>query len=141
MSLPMSKLVCGIGDAPVTGAWMPMTISSSRDPGRVVVTGLVRPLADRRRRGWCSFGGGRTCGGGAGDRRAPLAGGRGRAAGRGGRQRWWYHRGCAAIALAAGAGDAGLLTAGRGDDAQGEEDGHDTAHQRTSSWSVVVRSR
>src|SRR4051812_40083410 len=32
MSLPMSKLVCGIGDAPVTGAWTPMTISSSLTP-------------------------------------------------------------------------------------------------------------
>jgi hypothetical protein len=32
MSLPMSKLVCGMGEAPVTGAWMPMTISSSVIP-------------------------------------------------------------------------------------------------------------
>src|SRR4051812_36776755 len=32
MSLPMSKLVCGIGDAPVTGAWIPMTISVSVTP-------------------------------------------------------------------------------------------------------------
>src|SRR5262245_18203500 len=32
MSLPVSKLSCGIGEAPVTGAWIPITISLSLTP-------------------------------------------------------------------------------------------------------------
>ena len=54
MSLPVSKLVWGIGDAPVTGAWMPMTISLSVIPDGVVRAlrvgrGRARAAAARRR--------------------------------------------------------------------------------------------
>src|SRR4051812_48931769 len=44
MSLPMSKLVCGMGDAPVTGAWMPITISESVTPAVSFPPGSNGPL-------------------------------------------------------------------------------------------------
>src|SRR5829696_6724514 len=43
MSLPTSKLVCGIGEAPVTGAWMPMTISVSVTPAVSLPPGSYGP--------------------------------------------------------------------------------------------------
>ncbi|MBA3604377.1 MAG: hypothetical protein H0W46_00085, partial [Acidimicrobiia bacterium] len=45
MSLPVSKLVWGIGEAPVTGAWMPMTISSSLTPAASLSSGSYGPAA------------------------------------------------------------------------------------------------
>ncbi len=45
MSLPMSKLVCGMGDAPVTGAWMPITISVSLTPAVSLPPGWNGPGA------------------------------------------------------------------------------------------------
>ncbi len=64
MSLPVSKLVCGIGDAPVTGAWIPMTISLSVIPAVSFGSLLVR--AGRARTATARGGGRRGPAAGAG---------------------------------------------------------------------------